>query len=80
MIGQQIGKIITVYSAIYVFYLIFWYCFIFLIRRSEENVSILSKDNKNIQDPKIQTAEEKIQSLQTENSSLVLALAKKSTE
>lgn len=43
-------------------------------------MSIVSKDNKNIQDPKLQAAEEKIQSLQTENSSLISALAKKSTE
>eukprot|EP00105_Crassostrea_gigas_P042571 XP_019926719.1 PREDICTED: CAP-Gly domain-containing linker protein 1-like isoform X2 [Crassostrea gigas] len=50
------------------------------LARSEKNVSILSKDIKDIQGSKRQAADEKVQSLQTENASIKLELAKATTE
>nr|XP_034301660.1 golgin subfamily A member 4 isoform X4 [Crassostrea gigas] len=50
------------------------------LARSEENVSILSKDIKNIQESKCQDSDEKLQSIQTENASLKSALSKAKNE
>ncbi|XP_052719869.1 uncharacterized protein LOC128191702 [Crassostrea angulata] len=50
------------------------------LARSEENVSILSKDIQNIQESKRQVADEKLQDLQTENGSLKLTLAEATTK
>lgn len=48
--------------------------------RSEKKISILSKDIEDIQGSKRQAADEKVQSLKTENASLKLELAKATTE
>eukprot|EP00105_Crassostrea_gigas_P021514 XP_011440673.1 PREDICTED: cingulin-like isoform X6 [Crassostrea gigas] len=50
------------------------------LARAEKNVSILSKDIKDVQASKRQVAEEKLQSLQTENASLKSALSKATNE
>lgn len=57
-----------------------WYIFFYLACRSEKNVSILSKDIKDIQGSKRQAADERVQSLQTENASIKLELTKATTE
>lgn len=54
--------------------------FIFWFYRAEKNVSILSKDIKDMQASKLQVAEEKLQSVQTENTSLKSALSKATNE
>lgn len=54
--------------------------FFYLACRSEKNISILSKDIEDIQGSKRQAADEKVQSLKTENASLKLELAKATTE
>lgn len=56
------------------------YIFFYLACRSEKNVLILSKDIKDIQGSKRQAADERVQSLQTENASIKLELAKANTE
>lgn len=57
-----------------------WYIFFYLACRSEKNVLILSKDIKDIQGSIRQAADERVQSLQTENASIKLELAKATTE
>lgn len=56
------------------------YIFFYLACRSKRDVSILSKDIKDIQGSKHQAADEKVQSLQRENASIKLELAKATTE
>lgn len=59
--------------------LTFLLCLLFSFYRAENEVSILSKDIKNIQESK-RLADEKLQGLQTENSSLKSALSKATFE